>query len=246
VIRTAWVALCVAVATLILGPAVLIAAPLGAGRGYFDRIARLWSWVIVRTSGVRVEVEGMEHLRRPGPLVVVSNHQSWFDVFSLAMIMPKPFRFVAKRELGGVPVFGPAWRAAGHVSVDRSDRVGAIRALAEAARAVREEDAALVVFPEGTRSPDGRLLPFKKGPFILAVQSGIDIVPVAVCGSREILPKGAWRVRPGRIIVRVGPPVPVAEYDEERRDALILAVRARIETMLTRPADTPVTPVSGP
>jgi 1-acyl-sn-glycerol-3-phosphate acyltransferase len=243
-IRTAWVGLCAAIATLILGPAVLIGAALGARRSFFDGIGRTWSGVIVRTSGVRIVVEGMEHLRRPGPLVVVSNHQSWFDVFSLATIMPKPFRFVAKRELGGIPVFGPAWRAAGHISVDRSDRTGAIRSLEQAARLVRAEGAALVVFPEGTRSPDGRLLPFKKGPFVLAAESGIDIVPVAVCGSRDVFPKGGWRVRPGRIIVRVGPPVPVAGYRDGNRDALILAVRARIEAMLTRPAGTAVTPAT--
>ncbi|MGH7460869.1 MAG: lysophospholipid acyltransferase family protein, partial [Longimicrobiales bacterium] len=142
------------------------------------------------------------------------------------------FRFVAKEELGRIPIFGRAWRTAGHISVNRGDRMQAIRVLEQFGDVVRNDNSTIVIFPEGTRSRTGDLLPFKKGAFMLALHTHIDIVPTAVVGSRAILKKGDSRVHSGRIIVRFGEPIPTVGYNEENRDHLIALVRSRIEIML--------------
>src|SRR5690606_15934022 len=133
------------------------------------------------------------------------------------------------KELARIPLFGTAWQAAGHISVDRSDRASAIQSLDEAGRLLRKDNSSVVIFPEGTRSPTGELLPFKKGAFMLALRTGVDIIPVAVLGTRRIQPKGGWRIRSGRIILRFGEPIPVAQYSEAERDDLIELVRSRIQ-----------------
>lgn len=226
-IRSVWAWLNGAVATLVCASVVIVLGLFGRS-WVFEWGARAWSRWILRASGCRLEVEGLEHVASDRPQVIVSNHQSWFDVFALALGVPKRYHFVAKRELERIPLFGTAWKAAGHISIDRSDRQSAIRSLARAGEQLRAERSAVVIFPEGTRSPDGALLPFKKGAFMLALTSGVEIVPAAVSGTRAILPKGEWRVRPGRITVRFGPPVPVPEGREGGADALIREVRGRV------------------
>jgi 1-acyl-sn-glycerol-3-phosphate acyltransferase len=116
--------------------------------------------------------------------------------------------------------------------VNRRDRVQAIRALEHFGDVVRQDNSTIVIFPEGTRSPTGELLPFKKGAFMLALHTHVDIVPTVVAGSRAILKKGDWRVHSGRIILRFGEPIPTVGYDEDNRDHLIALVRSRIEHML--------------
>jgi 1-acyl-sn-glycerol-3-phosphate acyltransferase len=157
-------------------------------------------------------------------------------VFALAAVIPKGYRFIAKEELRRIPLFGLAWASAGHISINRRDRAQAIKALDNAAALMREDHTAVVIFPEGTRSPTGELLPFKKGAFMMALRTGIEILPAACLGTRAILKKGDWRVRPGRIIVRFGPPIDSSQFDEEHREELMLVVRERIETMLHAPA----------
>jgi 1-acyl-sn-glycerol-3-phosphate acyltransferase len=169
-----------------------------------DGAARGWAKAIIRAAGVKVRFEGLQHLRTDAPQIVVANHQSWFDVFALAAELPVRYRFVAKKELGEIPVFGRAWLSCGHVSVDRGNREAAIEALDQAWREVREDKLTMILFPEGTRSPDGRLKDFKKGAFVLAVQGQVPVVPMAVTGSRHIMPKGRLRIRSGEIVIRVG------------------------------------------
>lgn len=189
---------------------------------------RSWSRTMLRAAGVRVELEGLENLDPPRPAVLVSNHQSWYDVFALAGHLPVDYRFVGKAELARIPVFGPAWLACGNIAIDRSNRAGAIRSLSVAGQRLVEDRAVVVMFPEGTRSTDGCLLPFKKGAFMLALQLGVPIIPVAVAGTRAIMPKGAWSVRPGTVRVRFGEPIEVDGFDQSQRDLLIELVRRRI------------------
>jgi len=240
-IRTLWAGLNLLVVTTILAGIVVIAALLRVrSYGVYDWAARTWAAWMLRVSGAELVVEGLENVRVDEPQIFVANHVSWHDVFALAVAIPKRYRFVAKKELARIPLFGPAWKAAGHISVDRGDRAAAIRSLDEAGRLLRKDNSSVVIFAEGTRSRDGRLQPFKKGAFMLALHTGVDIVPVAVLGTRHILPKGAWRVRPGRIIVRFGEPVRVSNYTEATRDMLIADVRGRIERMLEAPVPGPV------
>ncbi|HEY0674054.1 MAG TPA: lysophospholipid acyltransferase family protein [Longimicrobiales bacterium] len=235
IIRSLWVALNLLVSTLVLSLIVVIAALFGHKGRIYDWAAHSWSRWMLWSSGSTVTVEGMEYMRGDRAQIIASNHQSWFDVWALAAIIPKRYRFIAKEELRKIPLFGRAWSSAGHISVNRQDRAQAIRALDEAAELMRDDHSAVVIFPEGTRSPTGELLPFKKGAFMMALRTGIEIVPAAVLGSRAVQKKGDWRVRAGRIIVRFGPPIDSSQYDEAHREELMLAVRERIESMLHAP-----------
>lgn len=220
------------VATLLIGSIAAISGILRIRGRVYDWCARSWSAWMLWASNTPVRVEGLEHVDPGRPQIFASNHVSWYDVWALAVAIPKRYRFVAKKELGRIPVFGAAWKAAGHISVDRGDRSAAIRSLNEAGRLLRQDNSSVVIFPEGTRSPTGELLPFKKGAFMLAIHTGVEIVPAVVLGTYRILPKGAWRVRPGPIIVRFGEPIRVEQYDESTRDALITEVRGAIQRML--------------
>lgn len=190
---------------------------------------RTWARAILRAARVQVEVEGLEHLPRDAPAVLVANHESWFDVFALVAHLPVDYRFVGKVELTRIPLFGPAWQAAGHIAIDRGDRQKAIESLRHAGDLLHREGAVVVMFPEGTRTADGALLPFKKGAFVLAAQTEVPLVPLGIRGSRAIMPKGSWRIRPGTIRLRVGPPIPTEGRGEEARDRLLTQARDAIE-----------------
>lgn len=224
-IRTAWVFLMGAVATVYYAGGVVLRTYLWR-RGLHcacDRAARRWARIILWAAGIHVELEGAENLRRNEPQIIVSNHQSWFDVFALAAHLPVRYRFVAKKELGEIPLFGRAWKACGHVSVDRGNREAAIEALDQAWREVHEEKLTMILFPEGTRSPDGRLQSFKKGAFVLAVQGQVPLVPVAVLGSRGVMPKGSVKVRRAPITIRIGSSIPTEGSTMRDRNRLLKA-----------------------
>jgi 1-acyl-sn-glycerol-3-phosphate acyltransferase len=226
-------------ATFTLSSLLVVCSLLGVRGGIYDWAARLWSRWMLAVAGARVTVEGIENANVDRPHIFISNHQSWYDVFTLAATIPGLYRFVAKKELAKIPLFGRAWLAAGHISIDRSDSQSAIRSLEAAKESMERENASVVIFPEGTRSPTGELLPFKKGAFMLALHTGVEIVPVAISGSREILGKVGWQVRSGEIILRFGEPIPTADYTESQRDELIRRVRAAIQDLLRTPGTQP-------
>lgn len=232
-------------ATLYHASTVLIHNALGTKRfrEVADHAPTRWGVAVLKSAGVRVEVEGFEHYEAGRAQVLVSNHASWFDVFALSAVLPPGFRFVAKQELSKIPIFGPSWVAAGHYAVDRSNREAAVASLKEAGQLIRQGKHTLVMFPEGTRSDDGRLKPFKKGAFVLAINSGAPILPVAVLGSREVMAKGSWVVRPGTITVRFGAPISTEGMDATDRDRLTaLGRRAVAELLGEALEDEPATP----
>ncbi len=224
-IRTAWVFFAGISATFFFAGITVLRAYLWPRNLHLccDWAARGWGRTILRVAGIKVKMEGLENLRTDAPQIVVSNHQSWFDVFTLAAVLPVRYRFVAKKELAEIPVFGRAWRGCGHVSVDRGNKEAAIDALDQAWREVHEDGLTMVLFPEGTRSPDGRLKRFKKGAFVLAVQGQVPLVPVAVLGSREIMRKGSNRISSGEITVRIGTPIPTEGSTIRDRNRLMKA-----------------------
>jgi 1-acyl-sn-glycerol-3-phosphate acyltransferase len=197
-----------------------------------DSLPRRWCRLLLRVAGVEATVEGAERVDWKRPSVVVANHQSWFDVFTLVAVLPGRVRFVAKEELGRIPIFGTAWRACGHIAINRADRRSAIESLDRAAERVRRDSLAITLFPEGTRSPDGRLQEFKKGAFALAMKSGFPIVPVGITGTREVMPKGSFKVRPGKVRVRVGDPILPRGDWEEGRDELRAQSRAAVAQLI--------------
>ena len=161
------------IGTFGLSAIVVAAALLGHKGRIYDWAARSWARWAIWASGSSVTIEGMEHLSDSHPQIIASNHQSWYDVFALAAVIPQRYRFIAKSELERIPLFGSAWTSAGHISIDRKDRSKAIRALDEAAELMRRDNSAIVIFPEGTRSPTGELQAFKKGAFMMALRTGI-------------------------------------------------------------------------
>ncbi|MGD8276744.1 MAG: lysophospholipid acyltransferase family protein [Gemmatimonadota bacterium] len=231
-IRSIWVWTNLFIATFSLSAIAVVASFLHLPTRIYDWCARSWARWTLRVAGVHVRMEGVERVAEPAARIFVSNHQSWFDVFALAGSLPEPNRFVAKKELARIPVFGRAWRSAGHISIDRGDTGSAIRTLDEAGRLMRRDKSSVIIFAEGTRSPTGELRPFKKGAFMLALQTGVDIVPVGIEGSRAVLPKGSWRVTPGEIVVRIGNVVHTADYSFDKRSDLMKRVRQEVAQLM--------------
>lgn len=193
--------------------------------------ARPWSLILLWACRVKVAVSGLEYLQgRHGPLVLVANHQSQFDILALLASLPIDFKFVVKSELMAVPLWGHAMKKAGYISIDRQDSSQTRELLAQAARKIRQ-GASVLFFAEGTRSEDGRLGPFKRGAFVLASLSGCDVVPMVIEGSRRILPKKSLRIRPGGIRITVLEPItdPALKKNSKR---LMAEVRNRMLTRL--------------
>lgn len=238
-IRSVWFWLATIVLTGILSSVVVIAGLVRVRGPFYTWIARKWSRMLVRLAGANVRIEGEHNAPTDQPRIYVSNHQSWFDVWALAAELPVHYRFVAKKELARIPIFGLAWKAAGHVCIDRSDRSAAVRSLEEAGNLIRSDGSGIIIFPEGTRSPDGRLQSFKKGAFMLALYTGVDIVPIGISGSRQVLPKGSFMVRPGTITIRIGRPIQTAEYSNATRDIMVRDTRDAIRELIGSGPATP-------
>lgn len=196
-----------------------------AAGNVYDRIMRNWARVLLGATRVSVRAEGLERLDPSRSYVFVANHTSLVDIWALLVTVPNSFRFVAKRQLQGVPVFGRAMESAGNIFIDRDNLMSSFGSY-DAAAAQIARGLSAMVFAEGTRSRDGRLLPFKKGPFVLAIRAGVPVVPVRICGAFERTPKGALNVRPGAVVVRVGEPISTAGLTYEDRDRLSAMARA--------------------
>jgi 1-acyl-sn-glycerol-3-phosphate acyltransferase len=164
------------------------------------------------------------------------NHASMVDIWVVFVAIPASFRFIAKKQLAKIPLFGWAMAAGRFIFIDRQNAASARRSMEEAARRIRAGQS-VVIFPEGTRTRDGRLLPFKKGGFHLAMDSGADIVPVAIRGSREVMPRGAALIKAGTVTVEVGEPIPTAGLKSADREALIGKVRGSVAAMLGESID---------
>jgi 1-acyl-sn-glycerol-3-phosphate acyltransferase len=169
-------------------------------------LAAWWARSICRAAGVAVTVEWAEELDPGRPYIFAANHQSQFDIFVLQAFLGVDFRWLAKKELFSVPIWGPAMRRAGYIPIDRSHGRKALKSLGEAAEKIGA-GTSVIIFPEGTRSKDGKMHDFKAGAMVLALKAGVPIVPVAISGTYEILPKGRLLMNPGAVRVRVGRPI---------------------------------------
>jgi len=206
--------------------AAILADRLLPGGNRAERVMGWWGRAFVRLGRWTFRVEGMENLP-PGGAVLVANHQSAVDIPMLLSAFPRPVRFLAKRELGEIPLFGKAMAAAGNLFIDRDDPRDAVRMLREAGARLRE-GRLVVVFPEGTRSGDGSIGEFRPGAFYLAQKSGAPIVPVYIDGGYRAIPKGGFRVRPAELLVRALPPLSPGEGAGGSKERIAAAVRARI------------------
>jgi len=189
--------------TIILAPFAALSAPLFNGHAV-THIGALWSWLIIRTCGIRVEMEGLENVRNTAPCIIVSNHQSFFDIFASLAYLPCEPRFIAKRELMKIPLVGYAMRRAHHLIIDRQAGGQAIRRVLEVTRM----GYSIVVFAEGHRYADGRVHEFSEGAAWMAITTKLPIVPMTVSGSGRFFPPGAKVVVPGgRMRIVLGEPI---------------------------------------
>ena len=205
-----------------------------SGDGVLD-LARWWSRSVTTFAGVKVVIENRATLVPEEPYVFMANHASSLDIWAVFVAIPRRLRLIAKKQLARIPIFGWAMWAGRFIFIDRGNGVAARRSIQEAGRRIRDGDSVLV-FPEGTRTRDGSLLPFKKGGFHLAIRAGVPIVPVALCGTRALMPRGSLLLRAGAIKVIIGQPIPTQGLSDEDRINLPERVRGIVEVMLAEGA----------
>jgi 1-acyl-sn-glycerol-3-phosphate acyltransferase len=233
-IRTVLTYAMILIATPIIAGAVVVAGMLGLKNrpgSIFDLAPRVWSRLLLAAAGVKVVVHGGEH-RFGDRHIFVGNHVSWFDVFAMAAHL-RWFKFVAKAELFRIPLFGPAMRYAGMIPIERQNQSRARASIQQAGAAI-EGGASVILFPEGTRGHEYALRQFKKGAFVLAIETQAPIVPVAIHGTIEIQPKGAALIRPGRIDLHFLPPIDTQGRFYDDRDTLAAEAKRRIGECLLR------------
>jgi 1-acyl-sn-glycerol-3-phosphate acyltransferase len=223
-----WLMFWACVMTLVLTPPIFAAAFLSRTGNLPFTLSKIWAWAMLVATGTRVSITGKERIKKGVSYVIISNHQSQFDILALVTSLGVQFRWMIKQELLKIPLFGYALYASRNIFVDRSNperaRESIARGVARLPRGV-----SVMVFAEGTRSADGRLREFKKGGFVIALEKHFPVLPVTVNGSRKVLPKGALAFRSGRIDVAVGEPIETGAYNRENIEDLVAAARSQVQ-----------------
>jgi len=213
------------ITTILLGTTAIFLSCFDSSGNIPHRVARLWGKIQLRITGTRVRVQGLENIDPRKSYILVSNHQSSFDIFSLLGYLPLQFRWTAKAELFRIPFMGWAMTRTGYISIERDSPKKAYRSLLRAAEVVRK-GTSVIIFPEGTRSPDGKLQPFKKGVFLIALKSQAPILPITIQGASRIMRKGDWRIHPGEVKIQIDPSIDTAGVPTEKEAELSQQVRS--------------------
>ena len=202
--------------------------------GFFDKsgskshkIAALWSRLICRWNGVRVKITGIDNILSDQPQVFVSNHQGYYDIFALSGYLPVQIRWVAKSSLFLIPFMGWAMSAAGYISVKRNNKKKSYQAFLSTIASIKAGNS-IVIFPEGTRSVDGKIGPFKKGSQLLAQRAEVPMVPITIIGTRDIIRKGSMTIHPGLVEIIVSPQATLEGKHTKKGDEIIGAIRSTI------------------
>lgn len=214
---------------LIIGPFLLLYTLVSGSANFMYRVATRLGISGVRLAGVKIEVRGLEPLQPGRSYIFMANHVSNLDPPVLIPSIPGRCSVLVKKEVFRIPILGVAMKVARLVPVDRSNREAAIESVRAAAEVLRR-GLNMVIYPEGTRSTDGRLLPFKKGPFHLAIEAGVPVVPVTILGTAECWPKGSWAMKPGKATLVFHQPIDPPGFAD--RDRLMAAVREQIASAL--------------
>ena len=223
-LTTLFALICGVVATVVVGVMIVPLVSITRSERLYEVLEGLWAALVLRSSRVRVLVEGVESIDRDRSYVFIVNHMSLYDIPTLIHALPGHAKILAKKELFGIPIFGSVLRTGGHIRVDRYDRRSALDSYKAAQRALKRGNS-IIVFAEGTRSRDGAIGDFKKGGFVMAIKSGTPIVPVTISGSYEIMQKGRLRLKPGTVRIRLFEPIPTADLAYGNRDELVSKVR---------------------
>ncbi|MCA9483662.1 MAG: 1-acyl-sn-glycerol-3-phosphate acyltransferase [Nitrospina sp.] len=213
--------------SLFLGTVAVLLRLFDASGNTSHKISALWARLLCILNGIQVEIEGLEHARPDRAQVFVANHQSFFDIFTLAGFLPVQIRWVAKASLFKIPFVGWSMTASGYISVEREDRKNAYKAFLASVDKLKS-GASIVIFPEGTRSRDGLIGEFKKGGTLLATRAGVPIVPVTIMGTSGIIQKGSSRVNPGRVKIVLSPPIEAEELRDNKEGEILARIRETI------------------
>lgn len=233
ILLSVWVWFYVIISSIIVAVSVVIMSYLPINARWTDALVRGWGAGIMMASGVRGKVVGMENIDEHKPYVYLANHQSMYDIWVVLGAFPPVIKWFAKKELFDIPLIGRAMANAGYLSVDRDNPRDAMKALKEAATTIRN-GSSVMVFPEGARTLDGHLQPFKKGGFVLAIEAGIPIVPVIIRNSWNILPRRGYLVHPQHVILEVLPPIETKDLNRKQADELMNKVYAIFYDKLKR------------
>lgn len=191
----------------------------------YEIIIRIWSKINLIVANIKVDISGLENIKPDTSYLVIANHQSHMDIPVVVYHLPLRLTFMAKKELFKIPFFGWGMQAAGVLKIDRSNRQKAIKTLKDAEKIILENKFSVMAFPEGTRSPDGDIHTFKKGPFVMAIDTGLPVLPISIRGTYDILPKKKLKIKPGRVRVKIHPPFETTHYGFETRNELVEKTR---------------------
>jgi len=226
-----WIDPLICLATVAMGTLSLIASVFDSTGNKQMAVARLWARILCRLAGVQLKIVGLEHIDPRANYIITSNHLSYMDTPVLLGHLPVDFRFMAKAGLFKIPFLGTHLASAGHLPVVNDNPRDGIKALNEGARLIAARHISVLIFPEGGRAATGHLQEFRDGAFFLAIKSGAAILPVALCGTYEMLPFGSGFMKPGPITMRIGAPIQTAGRHIKERTALNAQVRAEIERL---------------
>ena len=223
-IRTVFIIVWVVLETFVMAIVAILTSYFVRTKDPVHKVAIAWAKMILFASRTKVTVNGLSNVDPSKSYIYMCNHQSNYDIPVLLGCLPVQFRWLAKAELFKIPIFGRSMRSAGYISIDRFNRESAFESISEAAKRIKG-GVSVMIFPEGTRSIDGKIRPFKKGGFVLAVDAGVPIIPVVLHGTRAIMPKGRLRIDRGNVVMDILPPVETAGYNRDTKDELIEKVR---------------------
>jgi len=227
IIKIIWLGFWLCVATLIVFFPITLTALFSRSGNLAFTISKIWAWIVLRVTFTRSSIKGLEKIKMGQSYVVISNHQSHFDIPVLVTKLDIQFRWIIKKELLMIPLFGYALYASRNIFIDRSNKEETIKSIRKGIKRL-PKGTSLLFFAEGTRSPDGKIHAFKKGGFVTAIENQMMILPVTVNGSRKVLPKGSIVFSPGSIELVIGDPIDASGFTGEKIDELIKKTRDMI------------------
>ncbi|HSY51820.1 MAG TPA: lysophospholipid acyltransferase family protein [Thermoanaerobaculia bacterium] len=232
--RTIWAVIVAIVVTIPLAITVMIIALISSSSPWIDSVIRLWGRLMLWGAGIRIRGDGVERIDRARRYILIANHHSYFDIPCIFAAIPQPIRFMAKKSLFSIPIFGWAIGRAGFIPIDRKNRRTAVKSFDLAVDRIRKGNT-IVIFPEEGRSHAPAMRPFQRGAFLLAIRSELPILPLAIDGTYEAFKVGARRITPGVVTVRVGTPIETVGLSVRAKDTLLDQSRAQIEALLGLP-----------
>lgn len=237
-LRTIWVLIATIAVTIPCSLGTMFFAGIKGADATVDRIIKFWARSIVRAAGIELRGENLDLIDPKQRYILIANHYSYFDIPCIFAAIPQPIRFMAKVSLFKIPIFGWALARTGFIPIDRKNRRTAVKSFDMAGERIRRGNT-IVVFPEEGRSREVQMRPFQRGGFLLALKSQLPIVPVAIKGTRDVLPARSWRVKPGPVTVTLTPPIATEGLSVRDKEKLSVESRARIEKLLFGPGVTP-------